>query len=553
MTTKKSKFLIPVIGTVIVVAGGIATYLYLKSPGGDISAIESAKVVPASALMATYINTDSGSWNKLQKFGSAQAQQLLSKSMTDLNQELFRGSNISYETDIKPWIGGVMIAVLPPAKTKTNPPIPPRGIQKQPNILLVVGIKDKLNALNFANKLKGQKNLQIQESDYKGQKIIASKSNGKSSYTVVLNNTHMLLAAKKQTVEQAIDTYQGAASFASKEGANSVLTKGVDVKNSLAQIYLPDYANIAQQLTALSPQVRQLSPQTLAQLKQVKSLVAGVGVDDAGLRMKTLINLDPTLNKFQSQTTPAKIVSKFPSDTFALVTGQNINRSWQTFIKESKDYPEFKQVVEITRQQLKEFANLDLDKDVLSWMNGEFGFGAVKSSQGWLASTGFGAAMVFDTSDRKTAEATLTKLDNLAKKQLLKVNQRNIAGKNITEWQIPEQEALLAHGWLDQNTLFVAIGGPVAEAVVDNKGKTLNNSDTFKAVTSSLPKPNGGYLYLDIDSTTSLITRFATAGQPLPPEAAAIMGSIRGFGVTVNSPNKSTTEMEMLLALKPSK
>ncbi|MBC5797351.1 DUF3352 domain-containing protein [Sphaerospermopsis sp. LEGE 00249] len=552
MPESKSKFLVPAISTAIVVVGGIAAYVYLKAPLGDTSSpISSAKVVPANALMATYVNTDPQSWDKLQQFGTPQAQEILAKILQDINEEILNDSNISYETDIKPWIGGVMIAVLPPTPTTPNQSTP--SVQQESNILLVVGIKDKLNALNFANKLKEQKNTQqVEESDYKGQKIIGSKNPGKSTYFTVLNNTHILLAPEKQTVEKAIDTYKGEPSFASKEGASSILAKGVDVENSLAQIYVPDYANMAQQLAAFNTQGRPLQTQTLAQLQQVKSLVAGVGVDDAGLRLKAVVNLDPQLSKFQYQSTPAKIVGQFPSDTIALVTGQNINRSWQTFLEQSKDYPEFKQAVEQTRGQLKQFVNIDLDKDIFSWMDGEFAFGAVKSSQGGLANVGFGGGMVFDTSDRKTAETTFTKLDDLAKKQSFKVVQRNIAGKNITEWQIPFQGALVSHGWLDQDTVFVALGGPIGETIADNKGQTLNNSDTFKTVTGSLPKPNGGYFYLDMDNTTSVITRFATAGQPLPPDISAIVGSIRGLGVTVHSPNKSTAQMEMLLALKRS-
>lgn len=554
MPESKSKLLVPAISTAIVVAGGIAAYVYLKAPLSDTSSlISSAKIVPAHAFMATYLNTDPQSWDKLQQFGTTQAQEILAKILQDINKELLNNSNISYETDIKPWIGGVMIAVLPPTPTTPNPSIPPIPVQPETNILLVVGIKDKLNALNFANKLKEQKNTQIEESDYKGQKIIGSKNKGKSTYITVLNNTHILVSPEKQTVEKAIDTYKGEPSFASKEGASSILAKGVDVENSLAQIYVPDYANMAQQLAAFNTQARPLQPQTLAQLQQVKSLVAGVGVDDAGLRLKAVVNLDPQLSKFQYQSTPAKIVGKIPSDTIAVVTGQNINRSWQTFLEQSQDYPEFKQAVEQTRGQLKQFVNIDLDKDIFSWMDGEFAFGAVKSSQGGLANVGFGGAMVFDTSDRKTAETTFTKLDDIAKKQSFKVVQRNIAGKNITEWQIPFQGALVSHGWLDQDTVFVALGGPVGETIADNKGQTLDNSDTFKTVTGSLPKPNGGYFYLDMDNTTSIITRFATAGQPLPPDISAILGSIRGLGVTVNSPNKSTAQMEMLLALKTSK
>jgi len=282
----------------------------------------------------------------------------------------------------------------------------------------------------------------------------------------------------------------------------------------------------------------------------VKSMVAGIGIDDAGVRMKAYANLDPQLSKFQYQNTSAKIVANFPGDTLALVNGQGINSWWSAVVEESKDYPEFKQVVEQARGQLKA-VNLDLDKDIFGWMNGEFGFAAIPSNQGILAQLGVGGAFVFDTSDRKTAESTFAKLDNLAKTQKINVAQRNIGGKDVTEWQIPQQGALLAHGWLDQDTVFLALGGPIAEAIAQPKNQSLDNSDNFKAVTNSLQKPNGGFLYLDMDKTVSLVNRYAVQGQAIPPEAAAILSSIRGLGVTATSQDKSISQVEILLALKP--
>ncbi|MEH1975515.1 MAG: DUF3352 domain-containing protein [Nostoc sp.] len=556
MPESKSKFFIPAVGAaVVVVAGSIAAYTYFKgSSAGSLDALGSAKVVPSTALMATYITTDSGAWAKLQQFGTPEAQKLVAKNLEDFNKQMFSDANVSYEKDIKPWAGGVMIAVLPANPVKpaqfnvpSGAPNIPTNLQQEPNILIVVGIKDKLSALNFANKLKSQKGVKLQESDYQGQKIIETTENGKPTYSVVLNNSHLVLAPQKQAVEKAIDTFKGQSSFASKEGASSIL-KGVDVKNSLAQIYVPDYAGMVQQLAAGSPQVKQLPPQTLAQLKQIKSVVAGVGVDDAGVRVKAIANLDPQLNKFQYQSSPGNIVGQFPADTFALVSGNGISRGWEVLVEQSKDYPEMKQALEQARGQLK-FANLDLDKDIFGWMNGEFAFGAIPSNQGVLASVGFGGALLFDTSDRKTAEATLTKLDTLAKTQQINVANRNIGGKDVTEWQIPRQGALLAHGWLDQDTVFVALGGPIADAVSDGKNPSLDTSDAFKAVTGSLQKPNGGYFYLDMDKTKTvpLINSFISSNA----DTITILSSIRGIGFTATSPDKSTSELEMLLALKP--
>ncbi|MGB3421441.1 MAG: DUF3352 domain-containing protein [Dolichospermum sp.] len=546
MSDKKSSFLIPVIGTAVILAGGIAAYIYLKGNTDSSIPLGSAKLVPKTALMATYIDTNPESWHKLQQFGTPEAQKLVTKGLQDFNQQILNDSNISYEADIKPWVGGVMIAVLPPDEKKT--PSTNLGLP-EPNILLVVGIKDKIAALKFANKLKVAQNITAKESDYKGEKIIESKGQGQSQYITVLNNNHLLLTANKQTVEKAIDTYKGEPSFANKEGASDLLSKGVDVKNSLAQIYVPDYANMVQKLNSQS---KQLPPQALTQIKQVKSLVAGVGVDDAGLRLKTTVNLDPQLNKFEYQTTSAKIVGQFPSETFALVSGKGISKTWQTFVQQSQDYPELNQVIHQARTQLKT-TQIDLDKDIFGWMNGEFGLGAVKSNQGLLARVGFGGALVLDTSDRKTAEATLTKLDNLAKQQSLNIAQKNIGGKNITEWQIPLQGALVSHGWLDNDTVFIALGEPIAETLANRQGTALDQSDTFKTVTGSLQTPNGGYFYLDMDKTTDIIKHLSAQSQLLTPDTTAILISIRGVGVTVNSPSKSITQMEMLFSLKPGK
>jgi hypothetical protein len=553
MPERKSNFLIPAIGATVLVAGGVAAYMYFQGPSGDSSgALGSAKLVPSTALMATYITTDPQAWAKLDQFGTPESQKLLAKGLEDFKQD-FSAGNISYEQDIQPWVGGVMLAVLPANPTKlaqsSQPNSSPQG-QPEPNILMVVGIKDKLNALSFANKLKEQKGVKVQESNYKGETITETTGNSRPTYSAVLNNNHLVVAPERQAVENAIDTFKGQPSFANQEGANAILTANADVQNILAQVYIPDYAGMVQKLVAANPQSSQLPPQSLAQLKQIKSVVARVGVDDQGLRMKAIANLDPQLNKFEYQTTPANIVKQLPSDTFALITGNGISRSWTTIVEESKNYPEFNQILQQMRGQLK-FVNIDLDKDVFGWMDQEFAFGAMPSNQGLSASLGFGGALVFQTSDRQTAAATLSKLDNLAKTQQLSISKRNIGGKDVTEWQIPRQGALLSHGWLDQNTVFLALGGSVAEAIASTNTAKLDSSDNFKAVTGSLQTPNAGYFYIDVDKTASLVNRFVAQRQPLPSEANTVLSSIRGLGVTVTSPNKSTSQLEMLLALKP--
>jgi len=90
--------------------------------------------------------------------------------------------------------------------------------------------------LNFANKLKAEKGRKQGErpqrpKDHRNHRWA-------TTYSAVLND-HLVLAQELKAVEQAIDTFKGEPSFASVEGADSFLSKGVDLKTpSLKFIFL---------------------------------------------------------------------------------------------------------------------------------------------------------------------------------------------------------------------------------------------------------------------------------------------------------------------------
>ncbi|MEO1374062.1 MAG: DUF3352 domain-containing protein [Cyanobacteria bacterium J06635_10] len=548
MSKLKPRFLIPAIGAAVVVIGGIAIYSYLKGgPSGGISdAAASAKLVPDDAMMATYIATDPQVWSKLEKFGTPEAQKLVTAGLKSFNKNLSSDNSISYDKDLKPWVGGVMVAVLPPPKVQPAQN-KPQASAAEPNILMVVGIKDKVEALNFANKLKQQKGVKSKEIKYKGQSIQETKGKISTTYSTILND-RVLFAPSQNAIQQAIDTSKGEPSFLNKPGASQVIGNNLNLENTLAQVYVPDYAGMMKQLIANNPQVQQIPPQTLEQLKQIKSVVGGIGVDELGLRVKANTNLDSRLVKYHYEKTPGKVLSQLPQDTIAALSGGGISKWWKAFAEQAKDNPDLNIMLTQVRGQLK-FVDIDLDKEIFGWMDGEFGIAAIPTNQGLLRQIGFGGAFLFHTSDRKTASATFSKLDNLAKAQSIKVAQKDMEGKQITEWQIPGQGAILAHGWLGEGTALLTLGGSIAETLTQKEFQPLNSSKSFQNTTATLPQENGGYFYLDMEKALPVVNRLF----PPPAEASVILNSIRGIGVTATSPNKSLTQMEMLLTLKRKK
>jgi Protein of unknown function (DUF3352) len=540
LSMSAKKFLLPAVGAAVV-AGGAGAYWYYNNATmkSGVTPMAIAQVVPDDAYMATFVTSDLQAWAKLQDFGTPEARKILEKGLKDAQNDMLTKSKIDFEKDLKPWVGNAMAAVLPNEKGK------------EPNLLLVVSIRDKVSALGFAAKMASQSDGKpAKETDYKGTKVF---SNQEGNTFVALVKDYLAIAPNKKTIEQAIDTSLGEPSLAAKPGVDKVLTTPIDLKNTIAQVYVFDYANAFEQLNQAGKNPTEIPPETLKQLKNVKSMVAGVGVDDNGIRMKAIATVDESAPKFEYKPAAGKVVAQFPTETLALISGANLSSYWSQGVQQAEKDPTTKTAIDQMREATKTNINLDLDKDILGWMNGEFGIGLIPSDRGILAQSGFGSVMLFDTSDRKTAEATLAKLDEYVVKSsngMVQLQQRDVQGKKVTEWNTP-YGSLFGHGWLDDDSVFVAIGGAPMVDVVTGKNQPLDNSDTFKTVVGSLPKQNLGYFYMDMDKTMVLVNKFSTMAQsPIPPEPAAFLNSIKGIGATSSQVNPTTGQFEMLLALK---
>ncbi|MBW4619553.1 MAG: DUF3352 domain-containing protein [Cyanosarcina radialis HA8281-LM2] len=555
MSERRPNLLIPIAAgaAAIGVVGGIAAYFYFKvipaRQAGDV--VSSAKVIPDEAWMAGFVSTDPKAWAQLEKFGTPELRKMISQGMQQLTQETekqMKECNIDYQKDFQEAAGSVMFAALPPAKTA-------EGGTTQPSFLAVVGIKDKLKALDLSNKLKGCKGVTAKESDYKGLKITEIAGKGSPSFSAVLDN-HVVFSDNRKSVELSIDTYKGDPSLASNSEATNALAKSLDLQNPVAALYIPDYGNLIEQTLAANPNSTAFPPELKSTLKGVKSIAMGIGIDNEGIRVKQIGKFDPAIIKWEYKTSPGKIVSQFPADTFALVSGEGLSRYWLSAVELYKNYPQFQQGLEQARVQLKQATDLDLDKEILGWMNGEYALALIPANQGVLSYTGFGGALLFDTSDRQTAETALKKLDAYMQKNGVTLAPRKVGNIDVTEWQSPGAPgALLGHGWLDNDTVFVALGGPISDIISTKPSQSLDNSQNFKEVTGSLPKPNAGYFYINMDKVTEVLNSnpFIVQSGALNPQTQEVLKSIRGFGGTSTQVDNSTVEVEFLLSLKPAK
>ena len=185
-------------GVSVIAAGTFAAYIYFKNIAIKVShPLNSSQVVPESAIMATFFHPNQKAITKLQQFGTPEAKKLITQSYTEFQQENLAEANIDWETDIQPWLGGVMFAFVPGEEKPDMEPI---------NLLMVVGIKNKLEALRFVTKLKGEEESRVIKREYQGVTIREITDESGKTFNLAILGDYLAIAPIAEVVEDAIDT-----------------------------------------------------------------------------------------------------------------------------------------------------------------------------------------------------------------------------------------------------------------------------------------------------------------------------------------------------------
>jgi len=559
MANSNTKAGLLVVGAAVAAVGGVGAYLYFQQRGGlPIGAPADAppaavKFIPQQAFAVATLANDPAAWQKLDKFQSPELKKLLETARQDFQKEALNNLPFDWEKDAAPWVGEVAIAVLPPTGPQAQAPAQWQPVQNAPkpapktnqgNVLVVVNVRDRAAHQKFTETLGASTKLKATAGEYQGIPLQSYQAPGTTLQTALVENFY-LISAEQSTLERAIDAFKGKESLAA-----SFPPSQLNLRTPLARFYIPDVAGMVSNLQALSPD---LPTESLSNLKQVKSVEFGIGVDEAGLRAQGITVYDPAQFAYTGNPAGTTMVSLFPSETFFFISGSDLNARWQLFLKQAGSDPNFTKAIDELRQNLKQSPlQLDLDQDVFGWMNGEFAFGAIASDKGLLSNVGAGPALMIQTRDRAKAEATIAKLDNFAKGNGASVKTKEVGGQKITEWSPPGAPiSILSHGWAQNDTWFIT-AEPLAETLVKKPSTPLGSSASFKALTGTLGKADGGYFFLDMTKAWGLFSKNAGANLPATERAQleTVIGSIQGIAAAASQPEKHINRFEVLLTLK---
>jgi hypothetical protein len=533
-----------VLGLIAILAIG-GGYIYKKGwyqffIGQKLTPLTGAKVIPDDAIMTGFISTDTQNWQQLEKLGIKQIPQIIEQATTEIQQEL-TASNIDYQQDIKPWLGNAMIALLPENQK----------LQDGHN-LIVLGIKNPLNAYKFWQKVRADGGTKIESVNYKGIKINTTNNRENQPIHLALLGNKIVISEHIVAVQQAIDTYKGEPSFFSDRDNQAALKQPFKLKNNLVQLYLTNYNSLIK--NALAESDSSMSPEQLALLQPVESIVLGIGTEDKQIKMQSFTKVNQKfaeLTKFKPITN--KIANNFPAETIVFINSQGINQFWSTFVTIAEQDSELKNLVDGMRTSTKSLTNLDLDRDIFGWMNKEFAVGIVSTKQAMIPELNLklGLAFIFQTSDRKIAENTLNTLGDRVQTQLgLTAQTKQIQKETVTQWSIPYSNFSISHGWLDRNNLVLTVGNNVFESIKNSQNSSLETNSNFQQFTKKLPAQNISYFYLDLEKVMKTIQQIP--GLPLDDnsEEIAILNSIQSIGSASTMTDSSTTQTDVIVVFK---
>jgi hypothetical protein len=299
------------------------------------------------------------------------------------------------------------------------------------------------------------------------------------------------------------------------------------------------------------------------EVKLYSSIGGLVFVQPEGMRFQVNgYRQKPTDEKNPFTVESETIINRIPAATYTTFTGLNLNLKWQILTRILSTNEELKKYLTSFRDFVRDSSGLDVDKDILEWMDGEYAFFLYPTKGGFLNQIGgnvnLGIGVAIQTKNRQAADSLMEKLDKLAASSGgLEVKTRDLKGQSVTSWEADgdSTQSLIAYSWLDNDTILITSGFGAITDLVPQPYVPLPKTYNFTTATNSLPRPNQGYYYMNMGSFLSWAYGFIPGeygNNEYVRTFKEFMGSVYSVSAT-NSTTPDRTQFDMLVVLAPTR
>lgn len=543
----------------LVIVGGIATFwgITKKQPPGK--GPMGSELLPENALMAMSVTTNEREWRKLRQFGTSESQKLLDGKLAELRDRFLTANGYNYIEDIEPWIGReITIGFLPPpnltlTETEGETPPDPAAVAKQ-SVVMLVPIANPTKAKEFLSAPKSAPKPLNQgewvDRTYQGIEIKETQGRIPENYSITVIDgqygQYLAIANSSEAIDRTIDTYKDGISLADSPGFDQAWTT-IERSRSFAQFYVN--VPVAAAVTALRLD-ESISPKSLADVQQQQGIVANMSLESEGIRFQSLAWLKPNSDRKYpvTKTIENNILNRLPSETSLVVSGINLQQLWQDYVQGAEANPIAPLKPEWARTAIQTTTKLDLEKDLLNWMAGQFALGLIPAGQEEESKFQAGVVFMVAASDRRAGEKILAQLDSVMTKDYnFKVEPGKIGDQSVVNWTSEYGALQVTHGWLDGDVAFLTFGAPLSEQFIPTPGNPLALNQDFQQAVESELSPNNGHFFIDVEQT---INTNPPNWLKLPPEQKTFVNGIRSIGVTTANLDPRTARYEIFVQLK---
>ncbi len=257
----------------------------------------------------------------------------------------------------------------------------------------------------------------------------------------------------------------------------------------------------------------ELNQQALDTLEALQGAAMGLSFEPNGLRLEVVATVDVEqlpAGQQASLTAPpssSRLLRAVPDSTFFYAGGTIPPNALDVLLGD----PSFVEAAKALEQQF----GIDLQEDVLSWLNGEIAVVAMPGSAlgGGPFPFPFSLALIVNVADKQLAETSAHRLiEALAAESgsaIEEVTIGDVGLRGILDTR--SGEPVLVYGLIRDNWVL-AFPESAAQKIISAGERPLADDETFKEAVAPLPKDNGGYLYVKPRPIVDLATLGLSAG-----------------------------------------
>ena len=498
-------------------------------------------LLPQDTFFSVSISTDPERWQKFTEFGVPVSRGVFQQQIAKFQTDFLTYYGYDYQRDIQPWIGKQILLGYLDNPGATADKSTAGKIARQQTIA-ILPIADLGAAQRVVEQHQTPIDANLAETKYKGVAIREFKRKTGTMAIAIIDN-YVAITTDKSALEQAIDTAKSGKSLLTVPGYTKALTE-IEIDRPFAQVYMN--IPVAMAVSAASSP-KTLDPTKLAQAQIQQGIAANATLEADGIAWKGISWLKPdTKEKFVVENQGQNMAEKFPADTLMMVSGGNLQRVWQDYVRSAatNPIPSFQPNDLVKDINLK--TGLDLESDILNWSKGPFAAAIVPKPAKIDTELGTGWVLFQQTSDRSAADKAFNKLDNKMA-QTFKVNKVQIGGKEAIEWASPLSVIGGTHGWLDKNMAFFNFGAPATSTFLPQPQSRLSDTALFQQSTRSTLDHHNGQFFLDVDRTINAGNVQSVA---LSPEVSASFQAVKSLGVTSAIFDELSNRFDLFIALK---